>query len=296
MNSKFDRVVDILQSDKTRLIDLAEFAGCDPQTFYRGCNLSGADLRAQDLSSISLRGAKLDNIQIDEETRFSEETQRSASLSFDLMKTGLDAIQKSANQDLVFEFYELLLHSVGLPRRTNYTPIKDTSPMVSYRRQVALRVIKCIVGLERNVADASNVVRSTKIQVWRRKKILVSTWEVLAFFNDLVATQFVLEQMNWDAFFTWRRRFMRDVARPPKKQTHYRVEFEVGHGQHAGFILIEKEPLFLQMEVLVWGLYFLHKNQITEDQLDMLTRNYYARLRSTFLEDMPPPPDRGVSF
>ncbi|RYD86057.1 MAG: hypothetical protein EOP84_00355 [Verrucomicrobiaceae bacterium] len=283
MSDPYLRIVDILMSDKTRLDELAELAGYDPETFYRGCNLSGVDLRGQDLRNMSFVGASLVGAFIDHETMFSHETTESTPLAFNYMAIGLEAAQQSTNKDLVYELIDHLATSVGLPRRMKLPLLKETSPPTVYAEQLRLRIVRCVERLDDR---ASSSVAEAKLRVCRTKKILLDAWELVAFFNALAGQRIVMEPLGMDDFMSWRtRRFM--VEPPPKKNDVFR-QHELYRPPPTGYIQGSGGRIwFLQLEVLVLALYFHHKRSISEDTLDAVFRAYYASLSEAFAGELP---------
>lgn len=68
-----DKASDLIRSDEVNLRKLAELAGADPTTFYRGADLSRADLSGQDLRGLDFSHANLNGAVFDDLTRIDPE-------------------------------------------------------------------------------------------------------------------------------------------------------------------------------------------------------------------------------
>jgi len=68
MSHWLTKVIELIQADTADLRQLARLAGGDPETFYVGTNLDGADIRGQDLRGMKFTGLENADVKQDENT------------------------------------------------------------------------------------------------------------------------------------------------------------------------------------------------------------------------------------
>jgi adenylate kinase len=100
-----EAAIKVMTSGETNLRKLAQLAGGNPRTFYRGANLRGADLRGQDLRDMDFAYADLNEAIIDGGTRFGR--------SINLVLMGPPGAGKGVQASHLVTSYDLLHASTG---------------------------------------------------------------------------------------------------------------------------------------------------------------------------------------
>jgi len=290
VSDDFAPVLTILESDRTSLRELAELAGADPALFYRGCNLTGVDLRGQDLRDISFSGALLKDIVVDSQTQFSEETKATVAMAINFMDVAYGAVQGTKSVSLITELMDWLAISAGLPQHQSTPLIKQSSPVDSFVDQVRGRMCKCVDDIERSVDTPE-----TRPKVFSTMKILLDFWEVAASANALAGTDFVFDDELLEEYEGWRSSvFENPLAVKYGKVTNDGL-VKIGKRQWLDFdgALTQKH---VHLEVLLVGVFLLDGEDITVNQLDSMISGYHQQLRSYFPGELPAASSKAVMF
>ena len=285
MSNQFNRAIDILRSDRCTLKDLADLAGADASYFYRGCNLEGVDLRGQDLRAISLVGASLVDVLVDHRTQFADSEKRDLPLAINYMRVAFDAVKNVSPVDLASDLLHWLATSAGLLDVNRTGPIKESSPLHKLKDQVHIRIARCVA----EIGTYRQVRTDTKLAAYRDTKVLLDLWEVVAFLNRLADTAITFSEADASMYRNWRHQVMREPL--PRSLTVYPPGEGLLHDEQYRDV-----DLYLQLEVVLLGLYLVERRKLKVKELDGVLRKYHQTLFECFPADVAELDKRGAHF
>lgn len=191
-NIRADKVERILSSKKSELRALMKLAGGDAVTFYAEADLSGVDLRGQNVRALNFDGSDLTNVAVDEHTQFDARAFLNSSLRVDFLEISRNAAERHLTREPWLD--RAFTRSVGISPRVRHSADEINFQIVE--RNILDRVIEA--------HEFRLNVTAYGFQILKKFKIVLSFLELNCFARFLADLPLPSE-LIFEQFDHWRQ-------------------------------------------------------------------------------------------